>query len=253
MTGRTARCLRVPLRRPAASWRLVIFPHAGGGASFYRSWSGHSGPEVEVQVVQYPGREDRLAEPLVDHLPLLVDEVVDALRATDDGRVRTALLGHSMGSAVAYETAVALDRGGGARVTDLFVSGRCAPGVVRSGPPGRRTDEKVLDAVRRLGGTPPELLAEPSFRELFLRVLANDHVLVDSYRHSEGCTSADLTALWSREDPQVDAAGVAGWRQFTTGRYRELVFAGGHFYLVAAVGEIMAAVRAQLGARPGPR
>lgn len=45
--------------------RIVCFPHAGGGASFFRPWVKHLPPTVELLAVQYPGRENRYTEPLV--------------------------------------------------------------------------------------------------------------------------------------------------------------------------------------------
>lgn len=238
------RSLVVPQPRPAARHRLVICPHAGGGASFYRAFSALFAPEIEVQIVQYPGRENRLGEPLVADLYRLVDEVAGALRDTDDGWAGTALLGHSMGAAVAHETALVLQRA--IPVTDLFVSGRQAPGTAPvDSVPG--TAEEVLAAVQRLGGMPPELLADPDLREYFLGILTNDYRLVGAYRHrGGGPLTVDLTALWSVDDPQVDGDGVGRWRDFTTGRYREHVFAGGHFYLVAEAARVARLVRSQL-------
>ena len=127
MTGGAAvtgagRCLVVPKPRPAARQRLVVFPHAGGGASFYRAWAELLGPDIELRIVEYPGHETRMAEPLTDDLDLVVEEVVAELDRTGDGRPETALFGHSMGAIVAHETAVRLGSAGRLRVTDLFVS-----------------------------------------------------------------------------------------------------------------------------------
>ncbi|GAA1912400.1 hypothetical protein GCM10009753_50400 [Streptantibioticus ferralitis] len=164
----------IPHPRPTAGRRLVVFPHAGGGANFYRPWSELFGQDTEVQIVQYPGRETRMAEPLVSDPATLVGEVSEALRATDNGSMTTALFGHSMGAIIAHEAALALESSGGVRLTDLFVSGRRAPGSHSpvedpgSGPPRPRTDEEILESLRRHGGTPMALFDQPFARELFL-------------------------------------------------------------------------------------
>lgn len=44
--------------------RLVCFPHAGGTASSYAPWRGRLDDRIELVSVRYPGREDRLAEPM---------------------------------------------------------------------------------------------------------------------------------------------------------------------------------------------
>ena len=81
--------LRYLRRRPLADLQLFCFPFAGGGASIFRKWDTKLPGNVEVCVIQLPGREDRFLEPpfrqigpLVDALRRhmgLVDGVLDAL------------------------------------------------------------------------------------------------------------------------------------------------------------------------------
>ncbi len=57
---------------PQARLRLFCFPHAGGGASFFRPWIGMLPPDIEVCPVQLPGRENRLKErPFNQFSPLI--------------------------------------------------------------------------------------------------------------------------------------------------------------------------------------
>ena len=53
----------------AALAPLVICPHAGGGASTYRSFSKHLRDHFDVVVLQYPGRQDRAREAALSTLP----------------------------------------------------------------------------------------------------------------------------------------------------------------------------------------
>ena len=46
-----------------AKVRLFCFPHAGGSASFYYSWSNIISQDIELVAVQLPGREDRILDP----------------------------------------------------------------------------------------------------------------------------------------------------------------------------------------------
>ncbi|MGP2705891.1 thioesterase domain-containing protein, partial [Serratia marcescens] len=51
----------VRLSRPCSSpvsKQLVVFPHAGGGVAFYQHWRDLLPDEVDLFIVQYPGRED---------------------------------------------------------------------------------------------------------------------------------------------------------------------------------------------------
>ena len=55
-------------RCPNPRVRLLCFPHAGGAASFFRSWAEFVPDGVEAVAVRYPGREDRLFDPMADSL-----------------------------------------------------------------------------------------------------------------------------------------------------------------------------------------
>src|SRR5687768_17530164 len=65
--------------KPDASLRLVCLPHAGGSASYFFPVSRALTPKVEVLAVQYPGRQDRRAEPFVPTIDELADAVADVL------------------------------------------------------------------------------------------------------------------------------------------------------------------------------
>ncbi len=58
--------------RPRARLRLFCFPHAGGGASAYKTWGDNLPEEIEVCAIQLPGREDRLGEAAFTSMPPLI-------------------------------------------------------------------------------------------------------------------------------------------------------------------------------------
>lgn len=240
-----------PQPRPRAAHRLVVFPHAGGSPSFYRGWSGAADPDIEVSLVQYAGREQRIGEPPLPDARAVAAEVSDALRATvtrGDSRP-LALFGHSMGAIIAYETALALTD---IEPSALFVSSRRAPATVapRPGPVPTRTDEEILSHLRGLGSTPMSLFDNRAIRDLYLPVLRADYHLVDTYAPGPDSHTLPLpvTALWGTEDPTADAPLMTPWRDTTTDRFRPRPFDGGHFYLVDHRDSVLKLVREQLGA-----
>ncbi|MEU0743239.1 alpha/beta fold hydrolase [Streptomyces sp. NPDC006134] len=255
--------LVTPRPLPHAAHRLVVFPHAGGGPSYYHSWTAVD--DVEISLVQYAGRERRMAEPPVSDPYAVVAEVCAALADGDDGRP-TALFGHSMGALLAYETAAALV--GGPEPSALFVSARRAPSTVEPVPldpaTGRarpRSDEEILASLREHGGTPMDLFDDPAVRELFLRVLRADYQLIESHRPPAGRPplTLPLTALWGEQDPTADEPLMRPWAACTTGPFHGYGFDGGHFYLVPHRERVLTLIRERLGVtgavpgRAGPR
>lgn len=206
--------------------RLVCFPHAGGAASYFHPLSATLAPAVDVLAVQYPGRQDRHAEPLVDDLFVLADRLADVLAAEVTGPM--ALFGHSMGASLAFEVARRLGPG----PLGLFVSGRRAPAEFRGGPVPERSDDELLADVRRIGGTDPRVLARPELLRAVLPVLRNDFKAAETYHYRPGPdVGCPVFALFGDRDPRVTEVQARGWAAHTSGNFELKSFPGGHFYL----------------------
>lgn len=226
--------LRCWAPRPEARLMLVCLPHAGGAASSYRPWAALLPPDVELIAVQYPGREDRWSDPMVDRMGELVGAVAAALLPVIDRPY--ALFGHSMGSAVAWELAHELCERGAPGPRRLFASGREAPGTARTGEVHRRGDDALCAELERLGGTHPEVLADPELRTTVLGYVRNDYRLIETYHPASrpplGCP---IEVFTGDADPELQLArsddGAGGWAALTTARTDVQVFPGDHFYL----------------------
>ena len=134
-------------RRVPGGVPLFCFPHAGGAASYFHPWSASLAPGIEVLAVQYPGREDRAAEPCVTNITDLADQIYAALGSSLPGTF--AFFGHSMGAILAFEVARRIAREQGLGPAHLFVSGlrlrhgiataiSTGPGTPRSSPNSAR-------------------------------------------------------------------------------------------------------------------
>lgn len=216
---------------PAAgpSLRLVCFPHAGGSASFFRTWPRHLDPSVEFLAVRYPGREGRFGEPLVPAMDELASQITAEL--LDAPAVETVLFGHSMGAAVAHETLLRLEAAGADHFTRLCVSGRNPDAA----PVDRvRTDADLIAAVAALGGTNAEVWNDPDLREMFLPIIRNDYHLIDTYRRAADALPlrAEVLSFTGDADPRVTPREAERWAAVTTGPFAAHGFEGDHFYLV---------------------
>ncbi len=211
--------------------RLLCLPHAGGSASFYFPVSRALAPGVEVLAVQYPGRQDRLAEPGIDNIPDLADQIFAAVRTVADRPL--ALFGHSMGAILAYEVSVRLERNGFPAPTRLFASGRRAPSRYRDDRVHLRDDEGIVAELRAMEGTDSTLFADPDVLDMILPAVRSDYRAVETYRHRAGeSVSCPVTVLTGDIDPTVTLEEARAWGEHTTGPMDLRVFPGGHFFLV---------------------
>jgi surfactin synthase thioesterase subunit len=218
-------------RRPAAALRLYCFPHSGGSPGEYLRWADALPPQIELWGVQPPGRGSRSGEkPFTDMAAL-----VDAFVSEADLVAPYAFFGHSLGAAVAYETARAARRSTGGGPVHLVVSGYPAPHVPRSPLPlDVVTGPGLLAAVeQRYGPVPPEIRDDPATLDMYLDGLRADMCIVATYAHLPGTPlSCPLTVLGGTDDAETPD-GLSAWRAYTTGRFTQRMFPGGHFYFRA--------------------
>lgn len=232
VNGTATEWVRVLRDDPAADRQLVCFPPGGGSATTYRELARHLGPGIAVRAVQYPGRQDRIGEPVVTDLHALADRIAEDL--LDRQEPARTLFGHSMGATVAYETARRL-AASGAPARALIVSGRPAPTFLETGLLHRASDSELLDDLERLAADPApirSLRAEPGLTDLVLPAVRGDYQAVETYRHRPGPVLAcPIVALVGAEDPTTSTAQAREWAAMTDGRFSLTSFPGGHFYL----------------------
>lgn len=158
---------------------VICFPHAGGAASFFHRWALHLPADASLSAVQYPGREDRLAEEFVTDMQALVEQAAEAVSPLCDAD--TVLFGHSMGAVVAYEVALQL-RASDVPLCRLAVSAHPPPH--RSKPkPAPFTEEEILGEVQTSLGQATLPFDRETFREIFLPSWGRNKI--GSWRHAK--------------------------------------------------------------------
>jgi surfactin synthase thioesterase subunit len=252
---------RAPRRKKQSPWtavvrpvlgiplgRVVAAPHSGSGPNALSPLLRQLPDTLEVVGVTLPGRERRLSESL-DALAdpaTVVNTITGELLAAD--RLPTVLFGHSMGAALATAVALAAPQ----LCQGLVLSAYPAP----STPTGRDelSEEALLDLVRVGGGTPEEMLEDPSLRSFVVSRLRSDVALGRSLIAGNAGRRLPVTpaVLNGRDDALAPPVTVDPWSSPEPARRR--VFPGGHFYLLddenrgAVAAEIAAAA---VSGRPG--
>lgn len=240
--------LRVLPSQARTDLTLVCFPHAGGSAGYYLPLMRPLAGIANVAVVQYPGRNDRAAERPVPSVRELARQVAGALGTVNPGRL--ALFGHSMGSLVAFETALLLERAGLAPA-HLFVSAHKAPSRLDPALVVRGDDAAILSDLRELGGTDERVLGHRGLVSHMLPALRNDYAAIRSYRYQPGDkVSCDMTALVGDRDPRAGLGDAPAWAGLTAGDFGLRVFPGGHFYLREQRRQLASVLERRLGRLP---
>lgn len=237
--------LRPASRTPGI--RLICFPYAGGSPDLFRAWADGLSPHVELFTVRLPGRGPRLAEGLyAEWEPLIADTYAALASCLSEPH---AFYGHSFGARLAYELAHVAATEHGELTRRLFVSGSRSPNSPQRRPYMHElSQDGFLDALRDMGGTPAEVLADEMLMRLFLPTTRAEIRLAELWgdRHGKG-VNVPVTALYGQDDPVDGRDSMRDWKLFTEQDCELLDVAGGHFFLETHRRSLLDVINARLG------
>jgi len=228
------RWITCPRPNPQATIRLFCFPYAGEGSLIFRNWPDQLPPGIETCLVQLPGRGARMNETAFRELRTLVEATDQAMSEYLDKPL--ALFGHSMGAMICFELAHLLRRERGIEPMHLFVSGRRAPQICEAEAPTYNLPEaEFIQELRRLNGTPREVLDHPELMAVLIPILRADFSVCQTYTYSPkpllGCP---ITAFGGLADVEAPREQMEGWREQTASSFSMRMFPGDHFFIHSA-------------------
>lgn len=230
-TPPTSNWLTCPKPNPRASMRFFCFPYAGGRAALFRTWPDELPADIEFYAIELPSRGRRMKEPPITRMGPLVRGIAGAIESLSDKPF--CFFGHSMGALTSFEVTRLLRRQGRVQPSHLFVSGAAAPQVSDANSfPFDLPQPEFVDMLRRLNGTPHEVLENEELLQLMLPTLRADFELLQFYEYTdEPPLSCPITALGGLQDKEVSRQDLEAWRVQTTAAFVLRSFPGDHFYL----------------------
>ena len=231
--------------------RLFCFPYAGGAASIYRDWANKLPSSIEVHAVQLPGHGNRLREPLFKRVQPLVKSIAEELMPHLDGAF--AFFGHSMGAIISFELAQLLRRENKPGPSHLFLSGRQAPHrTTKETPTYDLPEPEFIEELRRMQGTPNEVLEHPELMSVLSPILRADLEICQTYEcESRPPLDCPITVFGGLQDEEVSREQLEGWRDYTTSTFTVRMFPGNHFFLHTSAPVLLRMVAHDLRPMPG--
>lgn len=225
---RWLRCRR-PVQAPRV--RLLCLPYAGGGATVYHVWPDELPPDVEVRVLQLPGRQDRIGEATLSSVEPILEEVIAALAALPPAPL--VLYGHSFGGLLAFELARRERRAALPPIELVMIGARRAPHL-----PPRLTDThrlptmQMAEELHRRYGMPRVVIDTPDLLELILPSLRADLTASETHRFVPGePLDVPLVLFRGLRDASIEDWEVAAWRELAAASVEIREIDAGHFFV----------------------
>jgi surfactin synthase thioesterase subunit len=236
------RWLAPNLLRTDAHTRFFCLPYAGAGASAYRTWNNELPSGLQLCAVQLPGRENRLGERAIDNTQALVTAMLAGIRPYLDRPF--VIFGHSMGALLAFELTRELRRVGLSQPRHLFLSAHRAPHLPGELPHVHSLSRPDFIAeLRRLEGTPEEVLEHEELMQIAEPILRADFKLCETYEYTPGePLDIPLSVFGGADDLKVHEKVLEPWREHTRASMRLRIFPGGHLFLQQARAELVSAI-----------
>jgi medium-chain acyl-[acyl-carrier-protein] hydrolase len=186
---------------------------------------------VEACPVQLPGRGARLMEKHHTRLLPLAHAIAEGILPYCNKPFAT--FGHSMGAMLSFEVARYLRSHYGIEPVQLFVSGRRAPQVPDTDPATYDLPEpELIKELKRIKGTPQEVLDNSELMQLFLPVLRADFEVCQTYVYTPGeRLNCPIIGFGGLQDDEENRERMEAWREQTTSHFSLRMLPGDHFFL----------------------
>lgn len=246
----TSNWLSIQKQSRQESQRLFCFPYAGGAASLYRDWGKKLPSSIEVCSIQLPGRGNRLGEESFKRIEPLVESTAEALLPYLNGSF--AFFGHSMGAIISFELAHLLRREHQPTPSHLFLSGRPAPHLIKKEAATYALPEpEFIEELRRLKGTPREVLEHPELMAMMSPILRADFEICQTYEPApKPPLECPMTVFGGLQDQDVTREQLEGWREYTSSSFVLRMFPGDHFFLHASAPVLLRMIAQEMGNMP---
>ncbi|MDY6934985.1 MAG: thioesterase domain-containing protein [Spirochaetota bacterium] len=223
---------RLSLKSNEENIDMFCFPYSGGTAQVFLPFARSLPVSMGLYALEMPGRGRRFRENLPDSISSVVDEAIHGLIPLLDTK-EYVLFGHSLGSLIAFETARVLKGKGSHMPMHIFVSGARSPQTpMRDELIHYLPDDDFVNKLKKIGGTPQEVLQNKEMLELLIPMLRNDFRMYEVYKYEEdeplGCP---ITAIGGLQDKRVTSDDVEGWSVHTSVSFTKHMLNGDHFII----------------------
>lgn len=226
--------------------KMFCIPHAGGSKSAFNSWNTELNTEINMEVLELSGHGSRFGEMPNANMQEAADDLFEQLRNKIDEDY--ILLGHSMGSILAYELYHRIRLENLKLPKYIFFSGHEAPQIsVNKVNCQMLSDSEFVKMLMELGGMEPEILNNVEVLRVLLPIIRHDFQMLYEYTFipTEYKIDCPVSVLYGNQD-RLDAKRISAWKRLVKENIDIKSFSGNHFYLFQNKKDVLEYIMEQL-------
>lgn len=214
----------------------------------FRTWPAQLPSDVELWLIQLPGREERFREPRFTRVAPLIDALAPLIAEHLDKPF--GIFGYSMGGLLGFELIRALRSMGAPSPRRLFVTARQAPQLIETRPSlYKLPDDQLFEELdKRYGGIPSEALKNPEIRSVFVPLLRADIEMIETYEYQDGAPLDCPISVFGGLTDRITHDELAAWQAQTRHPVGVRQFDGGHFFIQTNPSPLLSAISHELAA-----
>jgi medium-chain acyl-[acyl-carrier-protein] hydrolase len=235
----------------SALCRLFCLPHSGSGAFQFASWKNFLPEVLDICPIQLPGRENRLREPPLTRIRIIVENLASELNLHLDRPY--ILYGYSLGALIAFELARELRRRKIQPPLALYALARRAPHLSQNDPPAHHLPDDLFltEVARRYGGMPAIILQDVELMKLLIPALRADITALETYVYKEeDPLDSPIYAFGGKVDSTATEQDLEAWRLHTRRALELKIFDGDHFFIRNNQQSVFSSILTKLGHVP---
>lgn len=232
---------------------LFAIPYAGGHSLVYRNLKTLLEPAIELKALEPPGRGKRIKEKLITDINKIAENLFEIIEDDIKSGEEYAILGHSMGSLIAYLITKKIYLKGLPLPLHLFCSGHGAPSVQKNNfsvdQPKHRASSKIFwDYIDSLGALPPELKEHEELMNYFEPIIRADIQARELYVYEpiSKPLSVNMTVLYGVNDVETPISGIMSWQIESEFPVEFIPVSGGHFGIFDEFEKVADLIRTKL-------
>lgn len=215
--------------------KLYCIPYSGGSAEIYLKWKRFLPETVTIVPVELAGRGKRIRDSFYENCDNAVKDIADIILEDIKEGEEYAILGHSMGALLAFETYYELLKRNKSMPIHMFFSGRKAPQNM-----DEKTqfyllpDEEFLQVVYAYGGNTSAIMNNSTLRELFLPILRADFKISEIYEYKLHPQKIEcpITLINGTKDDSIFPFDMNEWKYFAGSKFSNRQVEGNHFFVI---------------------